>query len=108
MARSGAGILVQRLARMRTYRCATDPGVVRTLSDSTLEQFFRVMVAALPFNLATFCRCEKMSAAVFNNIYRLYKHWSANGVDMDTLACLQQCIICCRDSQTKEDAFPSV
>jgi hypothetical protein len=90
------------------YLCSTDPGVVHTLSDSTLEQFYRVMVADLPFNLATFCRREKMSATVFNNIYRLYKHWSANGVDMDTLACLQQCIICCRDSQTKEDAFPSV
>lgn len=87
------------------YLCSTDPSAVHTLSDSALEQFYRVIVADLPFNLATFCRREKQSAIVFNKINRLYKYWSANAVDMDTLSCLRQCIICCRSSQTKEDAF---
>jgi hypothetical protein len=87
------------------YLCSTDPGVVHTLSDSALEQFYGVIVADLPFNLATYCRREKQSAIVFNKVYRLYKHWSANAVDMDTISCLRQCIICCRNSQTKEDVF---
>jgi hypothetical protein len=87
------------------YLCSTDPSAVHTLSDSALEQFYRVIVADLPFNLATFCRRENQSAIVFNKLYRLYKHWSANAVDMDTLGCLRQCIICCRNSQTKEDVF---
>jgi hypothetical protein len=87
------------------YLCSTDPGAVHTLSDSALEQFYQVIVADLPFNLATFCRREKQSAIVFNRLYRLYKYWSANAVDVDTLDCLRQCIICCRNSQTKEDVF---
>jgi hypothetical protein len=69
-----------------SYLCSTDGAVhVVELSFET----YQVMVAVSPFqSRATFCRRKSERHYRLQQIYRLYKHWSANAVDVDTLDCL--------------------
>lgn len=87
------------------YLCTIDTRAVQALSNHCLEHLSQVMLVDLPFNLATFCRRNKLTATVLNQLGRLHGHWFKNAVDNHLLGCLQHCIICCRSSQTEEDFF---
>jgi hypothetical protein len=90
--------------------CLCVPGMDRwqALSPPTLQQMFRLLVHDLPFNLATYCRQEKLSGAVFNRLWRIYNKWLELGADQNTINCVRKALICCRSLDSGEDNVVSL
>lgn len=80
----------------------------KELSPPTLQQTFRLVVHDLPFNLATYARREKISAVVFNRLWRIYNKWFDQGADQETINCVRRALVCCRSVDGGREDFTSL
>lgn len=91
------------------YLCASsNVSALHTLHDPALDIMFEVALRDLPFNLSSFCREQKISAATFNQLERLYKKWSEYGVGPKTMSTLEQTLLCCQSNPAQEEFLISL
>ena len=90
-----------------TFLCVTGMGKWQAFSPPTLQQMFRLLAHDLPFNLALYARREKLSAIIFNRLWRIYNKWWESGAEQETIDCLRKALLCCRSSDSGEDDFAS-
>jgi hypothetical protein len=85
--------------------CVDGMGKWQALSPPTLQQMFRLLVHDLPYNLATYCRREKISGVVFNRLLRIYNKWWEQGADQETIDTVRQALTTCRSVDSGADDF---
>eukprot|EP00980_Cylindrotheca_fusiformis_P029587 scaffold23542_cov147-Cylindrotheca_fusiformis.AAC.2 len=90
------------------YVCSTSMTRWQDLSSSTLRKMFEVLVHDLPYNLASFAKAERIENIVFNRLFRIYNTWFEQGVDKETIGCVRDALVCCRNEESGADEFDYV
>jgi len=80
------------------------PDLPQTLSHQDIEDYLRVLIEDLPYNLAVFAFHKRVTPDVSNQLHRLLAHWSDLGVESDILACIRKSIFACQSGCPSDDA----
>ena len=80
----------------------------QSLSPPTVQHMFQLMVHDMPYNLAAYCRREKLSGVVFNRLWRIYNKWWEQGADQAAIDNVRKALICCRSVDSGSDDFVSL